>query len=293
MEAVMEIKPPTTYEEQLEMLTSRGVEIQDADMGQCKKVLEDINYYRLTAYFLPFKLTDGNYAAGTSFLRVYRIYEFDRKLRRILFTALEDVEISLRAKFAYYHAHRYGATGYLNPASFSDKHNHVKFLENFNREVNYNQKAPFVKHHLEKYDGIFPIWVACELFSFGMLSFFYADMQTQDRKYLSKRVYNTTEKNVTSWLRCCSDLRNICAHYGRLYFRVFTASPAGFSQQYSPETLFRLWGAVLALKGLYPDIGKWNSEVLPAISALFEEYAGEISLSHIAFPENWIDILHK
>lgn len=287
----MDLKLPTTYEEQLEKLISRGIVVEDE--ARCKKVLEDINYYRLTAYFLPFKLGNGDYIAGTSFLQVYRIYEFDRKLRRVLFTALEDVEISLRAKFAYYHAHKYGAAGYLDPASFSSRHNHEKFLQNFDREVIYNRKTPFVKHHIEKYNGVFPIWVACELFSFGMLSLFYADMQLPDQKYLSRRVYNTTPKNVASWLRCCSDLRNICAHYGRLYFRVFSALPAGFSKAYSSGELFRLWGAVLALRGLYPDTNKWNKEVLLSISALFEEYADVISLNHIAFPENWNEILKK
>ena len=284
------MKSPTTYEEQLERLVSRGVVIEDEE--RCKKVLEDVNYYRLTAYFLPFKMSDGNYIKGTSFLRVYEIYEFDRKLRRALFTALEDVEISLRAKFAYYHAHKYGAAGYLDPASFSAKHDHTKFLKNFEREVNYNKKTPFVKHHIEKYNGVFPIWVACELFSFGMLSLFYADMQLPDQKYLSRRVYGTIPKNVASWLRCCSDLRNICAHYGRLYFRVFPAIPAGFSKSYSSEQLVRLWGAALALKGLYPDAVKWNNEVLPSLTALYEEYADVISMKHIGFPENWNEILY-
>ena len=60
----MDLKLPTTYEEQLEKLISRGIVVEDEE--RCKKVLEDINYYRLTAYFLPFKLGDGNYIAGTS-----------------------------------------------------------------------------------------------------------------------------------------------------------------------------------------------------------------------------------
>lgn len=287
----MNIKEPTTYEEQLDILSKRGIAIDNFD--RCKKALEDVNYYRLTAYFLPFKLSSGNYIPGTSFVRVYRIYEFDRKLRMILFSALEDVEISLRAKFSYYHAHKYGATGYLDPAAFSKEHNHEKFLENFNREVKYNQKALFVKHHIEKYAGVFPVWAACELFTFGMLSFFFADMHLQDQKYLSRRVYNTTPKNIVSWLRCCSDLRNICAHYGRLYFRTFTAAPAGFSNEYPAKSLFRLWGSTLALKGLYPDPAKWNSEVLPSLAALFDEYSDAISLQHIALPDDWEYVLKR
>ena len=124
-----------------------------------------------------------------------------------------------------------------------------------------------------------------ELFTFGMLSRFCTDMTTANQKYLARRVYNSTPSNIRSWLRCCSDLRNICAHYGRLYFRVFSAIPAGFSLPQAVSS--RLWGAVLALRGLYMDTHKWNAEVVPAISALIEEYRNAIDLHHLAFPPDW------
>ena len=278
-----EIKRATTYEEQLEILEQRGIVVSDEEA--CKKILENINYYRLLAYLLPFKIDDQHYKEGTEFLRVYRIYEFDRKLRRILFSALEDVEISLRAKFSYYHAHKYGPIGYLDPSNFSDKHDPVKFKDQIDREVYNNRSVPFVKHHIDNYGGVFPLWAMTELFTFGMLSRFYADMTTADQKYLARRVYNSTPSNIRSWLRCCSDLRNICAHYGRLYFRVFSAIPAGFSLPQAVSS--RLWGAVLALRGLYMDPHKWNAEVVPAISALIEEYRDAIDLHHLAFPPDW------
>ena len=152
-----EIKKPTTYDEQIATLQKRGCFIADNDF--CKEKLMAINYYRLTAYFLPFKTSDGNYRNGTSFLRVYRIYEFDKKLRAILFSAVEEVEIYLRSRFAYFHAHQYGAVGYMNPENFSAKHDDQKFKENIRREIDSNKQVLFVKHHLEDYDGIFPIWV--------------------------------------------------------------------------------------------------------------------------------------
>ncbi len=285
----MEHKLPTTYDRQIEILRSRGIAIDDEAF--CKQVLADVNYYRMTAYFLPFKQADGNYIADTSFHRVYQIYEFDRKLRGILFGAVEQVEVFLRARFAYYHAHKYGAEGYLDPANFNDHHLADKFKENFEREVNSNSKALFVKHHIENYDGHFPIWVAAELFSFGMLSRFYSDMLTSDQKTLARDLYATTHKNLQSWLRCCTDLRNICAHYGRLYYRVFTALPAGINLPDGQKR--RLWGAVLALKAVYPDANKWNTEILPELAALFEEYSNDIDLYHLAFPKNWETLLHK
>ena len=284
-----EIKKPTTYDEQIATLQKRGCFIADDDF--CKEKLKAINYYRLTAYFLPFKTSDGNYRNGTTFLRVYRIYEFDKKLRAILFSAVEEVEIYLRSRLAYFHAHQYGAVGYMNPENFSAKHDDQKFKENIRREIDSNKQVLFVKHHLENYDGTFPIWVISELFTFGMLSYFYNDLKTPGQKQLASELYNTTPKNLISWLRCCTDLRNICAHYGRLYYRIFPAMPAGLEM--SDAAKRRLWGAMMALRAVYPHAQKWNHEVLSALEALFDEYAGDIDLFHFAFPKDWRTQLKK
>lgn len=283
-----ELKPPTTYDEQLNILKQRGVHFENTD--KCCSILSSVSYYRLTAYLLPFKSKTGNYG-GVSFERVYRIYEFDRKLRRILFSAIEEIEVFLRAQLAYFHAHKYGAEGYTVPANFSKAHNSDKFNANLQREINNNRTVLFVKHHIEQYDSHFPIWVIIELFSFGMLSRFYSDLQLCDRKSLAKEIYQSIPKNVQSWLRCCTDLRNICAHYGRLYYRIFPAYPAGFDV--TPAQRCRLWGAVLSVRALYPDAQKWNGEVLPALEAVFEEYKDAIDLYHMSFPKDWVRQLKK
>lgn len=284
----MELKPATTYDEQLKLLQERHCEI--VDPAFCKTVLQHINYYRFTAYFLPFRTADGMYRDGTSFHRVFRIYEFDRKMRRVMFSAVEQVELYLRTQFAYFHAHKYGPLGYMDASNYGSKHDHVRFRKLFESEVHHNKTVPFVKHHCEKYEGNFPIWVATELFSFGMLSFFYRDLKTADKKEIARGLYKTTYGNLDSWLRCCTDLRNICAHYGRLYYRVFSAVPAtpkGFSVVLQRS----LFDNIVMLKFLYPDRDRWNSEVLSAIIALLEEYAGDIELSHIGFPNNWDELL--
>ena len=283
-----EIKEATTYDRQLQILSDRGIEIDDPD--ECREILQNINYYRLTAYFLPFKVSDEQYIPGTSMMRVYRIYEFDRKIRRILFSPLEEVEVYFRARLAYHHAHKYGPIGYLDPANYRSKHNHDKFLTKFNNEVASNSTVPFVMHHLTKYNGVFPIWVAIELFTFGMLSFFYADMRSGDQKKIAAE-FHTTSDNIRSWLICCSTLRNICAHYGRLYYSLFANVPANIPDINGSTK--RLFGAVQALQAIYPYSAKWNTEFLPALKALVDEYSDSIDLKHIAFPQNWYTLLHK
>lgn len=280
-----DVKKHQTYEEQVIKLRSRGCVIND-DIA-CKNILKHIGYYRLSAYFLPFKKDDDNYTEGLSFEKVCHIYEFDRKLRNLLFAAIEVIEVSLRARLAYFHSEKYGPLGYLSPDSFNSNHDAEKFRENIDREIENNKKVLFVRHHIDKYDGQFPLWVICELFTFGMISYFYNDLTTADKKQFAGNDY----KNMVSWLRCCTDLRNICAHYGRLYYRSFSAMPTGFYISESAKR--RVWGAILSVKSLYPSAKKWNTEFMPALEALFEEYKDDIDLYHLAFPSDWSLQLRK
>jgi abortive infection bacteriophage resistance protein len=279
-----QLKLPTTYSQQLDKLRSRGCQVSDVPL--CEKILSRMNYYRLSAYFLPFKKADGNYLPGTDFNSVYQIYEFDRKLRSLLFAAIEEVEIYLRAKFAYYHAHKYGVLGYMDADNYNDRHNHERFKKLIESEIKNNSKVQFVQHHNTNYEGQFPVWVITEIFTFGMLSYFYADLPVPDKKQIAKTLFGTIPKNLTSWLRCCTDLRNICAHYGRLYFRTFTAIPANITGL-RKNMERRLFGAILALKALYPDTDKWNTEIQPTLCHLVNSYSNVINLEHIGFPTDW------
>ncbi len=273
------VKPHLTYDQQLQKLKDRGCIITDDEF--CKTVLANVSYYRLSAYFLPYKNPDDTYKPGTTFDKVYRIYEFDRKLRSVLFSAIEVIEVYYRARLAYFHAGKYGPLGYLDPATFNKRHDAVKFKSNIEREIENNKKVLFVKHHIENYNGQFPLWVISELFTFGTISYFYNDLTTADKKKFAGVHYD----DMVSWLRCCTDIRNICAHYGRLYFRVFSAMPKGFS--ISDNAKRRLWGAILSIRALYPSADKWNREVMPMIVSLFNEYKSDIDLRHIAFPNDW------
>lgn len=106
---IIQIKEHSSYTEQITKLRSRGCIITDD--AACEQILKHIGYYRLSAYLLPFKNEDGTYGKNLSFERVYHIYEFDRKLRNLLFSAIEVIEISLRARLAYFHSEKYGPLG--------------------------------------------------------------------------------------------------------------------------------------------------------------------------------------
>jgi abortive infection bacteriophage resistance protein len=281
---MVSVKLPTTYADQINKLRARGCVI--ADEPHAVEVLSRVNYYRLTAYFLPFKRANGSYAPGTDFNTIYRIYEFDRKMRHLIFSSVEEIEIFVRSTFAYYHVHKYGALGYLDHKNYNGRHKHTEFIAQINAEKQKQSKELFVQHHIAKYGGMFPLWTIIELFSFGTLSHFYADLAVDAQKHLSRTYFATHPRTLSSWLYCCTVLRNICAHFGRLYFRKFTVIPNGIPEldQTNERSLF---GAVMAVKSLYTDAAKWNKEFHTSISALITEYQNEIQLKHIGFPPDW------
>ena len=284
----MEVKQPISFDEQLEKIRSRGCIIADETFAKNK--LQQINYYRLTAYFLPFRRTDGTYVQETTFDKVYRIYEFDRKLRNLIFSAVEEIELMLRAQLSNFHSVKYGALGYKNPENFNKKHNTDRFEQHIEKAIKQNSEQFFVKHHIQHYDAQFPLWVIIELFTMGELSFFFSDMIKADKKLLAKRLFGTNDFNISSWLLCLTNIRNYCAHYSRLYYNRFNTIPA--TPKDFPYVLKdRVFDYILVVKFLYPDKTKWQYEFMANLQALLDEYSDVIDMNCIGFPENWKKLL--
>ncbi len=175
----MELKKPTTFAEQAELLKKKNIIIDDKD--DCMNFLSKTNYYRLSGYYLPFvRKQEEKCFIPINFNRIRNIYAFDAELRNLISFAIEKIEVHIRTQLAYYHAHAYGAEGYMNSSSFNQRHNHTAYLKHVNSCISENVSTLIVKHHNNKYDGHFPIWAIIEFFSVGMLSYFYRGMKNYD-----------------------------------------------------------------------------------------------------------------
>lgn len=262
-------KAPATIKQQIEKLEERGCIINDKDYAYT--CLTNINYYRLAYYFSPFLERKGRYFDGTSFEDIMRVYDFDRLLRRLIMTYLEEIEIYFRALVSNFHAMRYGALGYLNASSFDVQHNHQAFVSKIERLTEINEKEDFVIHHKKKYGGIMPVWAAMELFSFGTLTYFFIDMKQADKKELAAQHFNLNYRTIEDRLLCLSDLRNACAHYTRLYANPFPMPiKNGDDFGFVPDDTLKSYLA--AAKSLYTDKQKWDNSFLPAFEQLIEQY---------------------
>ncbi|MCD8295066.1 MAG: Abi family protein [Clostridia bacterium] len=105
------MKQPKTYDEQVSILEMKGFIIEDRQ--ECIKFLREANYYRFSAYLLPYKLPDGTYKPNIPLKRIQNIYEFDGKLSNWIFHCIEKIEFYIRSQIAYYYGHKYGSLGYL------------------------------------------------------------------------------------------------------------------------------------------------------------------------------------
>jgi abortive infection bacteriophage resistance protein len=131
-----------------------------------------------------------------------------------------------------------------------------------------------------------------ELFSFSTLSHFYADMQTCDQKYIARNFFKTHERTLVSWLRCCTELRNFCAHFGRLYFRNFPSIPSDIPEL-DKSNERSLFAVIMVLRNLYADSEKWDKEIYTSIYSLINEYKANLRFSCIGFPADWDKLLRK
>ena len=106
-------KPARTYQEQLDLLKSRGLSVPDEPFAlHC---LAHLNYYRLSAYRFSFTVP-GNpdqFRPGATFTQLWELYHFDRTLRSMVLEACKRVEISVRSRLAYEIGHQLGPLAYL------------------------------------------------------------------------------------------------------------------------------------------------------------------------------------
>jgi abortive infection bacteriophage resistance protein len=278
------LKIPLTFEGQVKILKERGLIIENEEYAV--SVLSHINYHRLSAYLLPFRTDEKNYKPPTSFNQIVRIYDFDFRLRNIIMSVIEPIEISLRTQIAYYHAHKYAADGYKNSDNFEDPIRHSEFLQEFQETIHQNNKLLFIKHHIDYDSGNFPIWVASELFPFGMLSKFFANMKPEDRKYIATEIYHTGPDHLKSWLICITALQNRCAQYMRLYSHILVTHPKMPNNDPIKRSM-RIFDILYIMKFLYSDARNWNNDFLLTLEALVEEFNDDINIEYIGFPENW------
>lgn len=215
-------KPFLTIAQQIEQLKSRGMQFEDA--AKASYHLENLNYYRLSAYWLPFELDHQTHTFkdGTNFDRVLELYIFDRELRLLMLDAIERIEVSVRSRFAYEISQKYGSHPHLDESIFKSLPHYKKTLGKLKAEID-RSKEPFIKHFKEKYSEEFPpIWASVELMTLGQVSNWFSLVKRRQDRQLIAKYYDLDEKVLASFLHHLTIIRNICAHHSVLWNKKLT-----------------------------------------------------------------------
>lgn len=213
-------KPHLDFSAQLEKLKQNGLQIHN-DAFATKK-LSHINYYRLSAYFLPFQYPKNSdkcdrFFEGVTFTDIINLYDFDAALRKMVFGALERVEVYARTQIAYHHAQAYGPFGYLHIENFQCDEAEFEILVADIKEESRRSDEEFVAHFKDKYNTTdLPLWNVVEVLSFGTVSRFFACLKTDEQKKIADTI-GVHPKVLHNWLHAFTILRNICAHHSRLW----------------------------------------------------------------------------
>lgn len=286
------VKPARSYEEQAQrLLDVHNLGVGNAD--RAKHILSTVNYYRLTTYGKHLRRQEDpeRFIDGVSLDHLYALYQFDMGLRHQLLPVLEFFEVQLRAKLSYHLAMTYGSTGYTSAANFRlDKQSqgsHKSLMNKFKIEVKRQDDLSFVRHHQTKYGGKFPVWVAVELFSFGMLAQLY-DILIEDDQWAIAKAYNLSPEELDALIGAAVDVRNICAHYSRLYNQPIEDHPI-LPPKYSAYDSDYVFPVILMLR-IVAGGHRVYSDMIRGIAQLAKDYP-QADLALCGFPANWENIL--
>lgn len=312
-------KPFKTYREQLDILRSRNLIIENEE--RAIDILRRVNYYNLINGYKKIFLEKSNsnletYKENCTLEEIYSLYKFDRDLKNILLYYLIQFENSLKSICAYHFSNKFREDySYLQVKNYSHEKEDFKYVLNnlaelskiINKEKD-NSVKPQIKHYIDKHHEI-PLWVLINYLTFGNVSFFFNAMDNELKESVCKdfgirlkRQYGNSypiEKNILKDIIKISNLfRNVCAH-DDILFSYRLKKP--ISTKESTSKFFRvkfkgnsIFDLVMLLQLVLPK--DCHEEMISKIEFTFKLYSKSfksISLEDVieeaGFPINWTE----
>lgn len=222
-------KSATSIKDQIAQLQTRGLLIHDVFAAE--QTLAHISYYRLAAYWWPLQASTltHHFKPGARFETAVELYNFDRALRLLLFGVIERIEIGLRTKLIYHLSHEFDPWWFQDQNHFIDSRAHAKTLSSLSAELD-RSKDQFIQEHFKKYNSdkrFPPAWKALEVATFGQLSMIYGNLKSivKSKDQIAIELTTVNHTYLHSWLQDITQIRNICAHHGRLWNRNLPGRP--------------------------------------------------------------------
>lgn len=286
-------KQPISIADQISTLKNRGL-MFDNDQAAIES-LKIISYFRLANYWKPMESDKLNhiFKPNSKFENVLSLYNFDKELRTIIFSAIQSIEIALRTKIIQIVSSNYGAFWFTNKSLFSKVTIFSKCLSNIEEELK-RSKEDFLIEHFARYDNppYPPAWKTLEVSSFGTLSKLYCNLTDNNLKKQIAREFGLPQHlYLESWIKSLSVLRNCIAHHARIWNRKYPWKPQIPKKLQSPwiyditishEKLYaQLCCIVYLLNAIDP-----NNDFKQSLKALLSKYP-IVDISAMGFPKLW------
>ena len=276
-----------TFEEQINLLKKRGLLFPNEE--KARHILQHVSYFRLKSYMTPLMINkaDNLFYSNTSFESVYKLYKFDSKLRKLVASELEKIEVSIRTQMAYIIAEEHGAFWFADSNNFVDNIKFNNLFRSITEELN-RCDDEFITKFSE--NVMPPAWMVMEITSFGTLSMLYKYLKPGYTKRKIAQYYGVSDSVFESWLHSIVYVRNICAHHSRLWNRVLRVRPLypkKTAKHFIENTASsnRIYFVLSIIQYLLQTINPKTS-FPQKIRDLFIEFP-EINSKAMGFPNNW------
>ena len=217
-------KPGLRFEEQVQLLRKRGMHIEDHQLA--REHLSRIGYYRLSGYWRHLRRQEGGelqeqFVPGACWDQVISIYDFDNRLRALLFEAIGAIEIAVRTQLAYHLYRLAGPFPYLKKEIFRDGETmaeelHERCEEELRRR---HPQEEFIRHLKQHYEGEdIPIAMLTECLHLHELAKFFEALKPEWQNRVSGH-FSVDAESLANWLFRLKQVRNRCAHHSRLWDR--------------------------------------------------------------------------
>ena len=282
----------TNPTELLTILESRGLDCSDTAEAESK--LRSVGYYRLTGYLFPFLSTPKSahlFKPGSSLKQAFRLYDFDRELRFLVFDQIERIEIAARSAIVNITCSETDDVFWLtNPKHFANTDRFARTLELIDKELQCSRED-FITHFKQTYEDVYPpSWMITEIIPLGILTRVYENIASNK---IRKKIAQHFRLNIpvfSSWMTIVTLTRNTCCHHARLWNRCLSLRALTMSRHSTPWVSDnvrqgRVFFTLCILKHFVDSICPQNVFKQKLIS-LLEKYPN-VDTRAMGFPDNW------
>jgi abortive infection bacteriophage resistance protein len=280
------LKPVLSVADSVLRLQQKGLAV--AGVADAERFIRAIGYFRFRGYALPFMqpapagFAYGSrlFVPGTTFEQIQQLYDFDRSLRSLVMEQMDRIEVAVRTAILQELNARFGPHWYLDFSKqiFKEAADQAKWFGDVAREVERSKRQPFIVHYQATYTSprLPPSWAVAECLSFGKWSILYEQLAHGKSAIASQ--FGLSAPVLQSWLHSLNQLRNACAHHGRIWNRSLPFEPKSHphylthfvqpARFYSRAAVIRIMTNVIDGNGYFADGLRYLFHSYPSLNAL-------------------------